>query len=102
MFCKMAEEVVPELYELLVKEEATVERTREVRMGGVSKWYTWAQPGCKSMAELTEGEAMMESWLMTSRHRWRAERVPSDTDGSGDQGVAAATNVQGGARVPED
>lgn len=68
----MAEEVVPELYKLLVKEEATVERTREVRMGGVSGWYIWAQPRCKSM-ELMEGEAMMESWLMTSRHRWRAD-----------------------------
>ncbi|XP_042615208.1 serine/threonine-protein kinase Nek1-like [Cyprinus carpio] len=44
-----------------VKEEATVEeRTRELRMGGEARCYTWMQSSWwELMVELTEGEAMM-------------------------------------------
>lgn len=39
----VAEVVVPQVYEGQVKEEATVERTRELRMGGEARCYTWMQ-----------------------------------------------------------
>lgn len=42
---EMAEEVVLEVDEGLVKEEAPVEGTREVRMRGAARWLTRAHPG---------------------------------------------------------
>lgn len=80
----MAEQVFLEVDEGLVKEEAQVEgtrvvmmvdETREERMERVARWYNRAQPGYKPMTESTEGGAMMESWLMTTRGQ-QTEKKP--------------------------